>query len=242
MSGFVSSFPLMKPIQHLIVAAIISLALPAPAKLPPTRLIPGAGLSQPMFDYASPSLSKGCFTQSGLQLETVASMNVFRQWWWDVRFVAQMHPVDVERLGYERVIDDPFLVDTYIRSEPYRHLGLLTGPGFMFDNGHWWYAQASLMAGLMQSKTPYQLHKPTYFMTGPEYFEISSATDYAIAYGGELAAGWKVTPCYHLRLSASFLHTEMNFRFLTSGGIRTDNRRISTLNLSAGLVFLIPSP
>lgn len=240
MSGFVSSFPLMKPIRYIFITALVSMATLAMAKLPPMRLIPGVGLSQPVFDYASPSLSKGCFTQSGLQLEAVASVNVFKQWWWDARFVAQMHPVDVGRLGYERVVADPFLVDTYIRSEPYRHLGLLTGPGFELDKGQWWYARASVMAGFMQSKTPHQLHKPTYFMTGPEYFEISSAIDYAMVYGGELAAGWKITPCYHLRLSASFLHTEMDFRFLTSGGIRTDNRRISTMNLTAGVVFLIP--
>lgn len=230
----------MKLTRILFVAIFASVATTAGAGMPPLRLTAGAGLSQPVFDYASPSLSKGCFTQSGVQLETVASVGVFKQWWWDARFVAQMHPVDVGRLGYERVQADPFLVDTYIRSEPYRHLSLLTGPAFELDHGRWWYARASLMAGLMQSKTPHQLHKPTYFMTGPEYFEISSATDFSWAFGAELAAAWKITPCYHLRLAGSFLHSAMDFRFLSSGGTRVDHRRISTVNLTAGVVFLIP--
>ncbi|MBK9291896.1 MAG: hypothetical protein IPM52_09755 [Bacteroidetes bacterium] len=206
----------------------------------PLRLETAAGVSQPVMAYASPSLSKGCFTLTGLQLTGNATLGLKGAWHWGMRFEAQLHPVDVARLGHERVMADPFLLDTYIRSEPYRHLGLLTGPTYQFDKGKWWFAEGSVVAGLMQSKTPHQLHRPTYFMTGPEYFEISSAIDYGLAYGAEVSAGWKATPCYHLKLSASFFHTDMEFRFRTASGIRTDSRSISTLNFRAGVVFLLP--
>jgi hypothetical protein len=230
----------MNRLSILFVLVLIVSAINAAAKLPPLRLDLGTGLSQPIFAYSSPSLGKGCFTKTGLSLSGTASVNGFKQWWWDVRFEAQLHPVDVARLGYERVISDPFLTNTYIRSEPYRHLGLLTGPSYLLDHGKMWFAQASVLVGLMQSKTPHQLHKPTYFMTGPEYFEISSAIDYSVVYGAEIAAGWKVTPCYYLKLASSYFHTDMDFRFRTASGIRIDSRTISTINLRAGLVFLIP--
>lgn len=230
----------MKFCKPVLLLVLLMPAMMATAKLPPVRLQMGAGLSQPMFAYARPSLSKGCFTTSGLHLETGAMVKALGPWWWDVRYLAQLHPVDVGRLGYERVMADPFLVDTYIRSEPYRHQGLLTGPVYMLDKGSSWFAHASVLAGIMHSKTPHQLYKPTYFMTGPEYFEISSASDFSPVFGGEITGGWKATPCYHLKLSASFLQTNMDFRFRSALGLRTDSRSISTLNLSAAVVFLIP--
>lgn len=226
---------------HLLILAMFVPAIVAQAKLPPLQFEAGAGLSQPLFAYASSDLNKGCFTMSGLQLSGVASVGLSGPLWLEARFDAQFHPVNVSRLGYERVIADPFLTDTYIRSEPYRHFALLAGPAYIVPFGRQFTAQASVFAGFMQSKTPHQLHKPTYFMTGPEYFEISSAIDYAFGYGAEIGAGWKATSCYHLKLSASFLHADMDFRFRTASGIRIDSRSISTINLRAGVVFLIPA-
>lgn len=230
----------MKTLGHILTLSLLLLALNARAVLPPMRLNLSTGLSQPVADYASPSLNEGCFALKGLLLESTASANFYGSLWWDARFAAQLHPVDVGRLGYERVIADPFLKDTYIRSEPYRHRARLTGPSYQLDKGSRWYTRASLFTGLMQSKTPYQLHKPTYHMDGPDYFEISSAIDYSLAIGGEIAAAWKATPCYPRQISASFLQTKMDFRFRNANGIRTDSRRISTLNLWSGVAFLIP--
>ena len=91
----------------------------------------------------------------------------------------------------------------------------------------------------MWAKTPYQLYKPTYFMTGPEYFEITSAKDRNFC--GIAGAGIQVdvSPCIALRAEGEFAYSKMVFGFNTAVGPRYEYRTITYVNTSLALIIIL---
>jgi hypothetical protein len=153
------------------------------------------------------------------------------------QFGIHFHPVDVRSLGWEKVQDDPFLQDVIIRSDPYQ---IITGTIGLYSRWNFWKVlslHGKILGGVMWAKTPYQLYKPEYFLTGPEYFEITSAKDRNLA--GGLGAGIQVEAggCIAFRLEGEYYYSKMVFAFRTAGETRLDYRDISFVNTTLALVI-----
>lgn len=199
-----------------------------------------SGLSQPLLEYASYNLVGGGFAQSGLTVSAAVSSIVNERWGIHVQGGLQLHPLAVERLGYEKVEADPFLEDVTIRSEPYRILHFVGGPAYRNRLGKMLTLDFRLLAGLFSNHSPHQLYKPNYFLTGPDFYEITSSLDRSFAYGAGVTASFKLSSCYTLGLEADFMSSEAAFQFYTSSGIRTDYKQIRMLNLSVSLLLSLP--
>ncbi len=200
------------------------------------------GLSLPLFDYAATNLTKGSFATAGFTAGVAAGFPFRKHWMVVAEASYYTHAVDVSTLGYEKVKADPFLLDVTIRSEPFRILSFMAGLGWntrLTRNLTW---ESSLMAGYFASRSPYQLYKPTYFMTGPPYYEITTSLDRSLAWGMSSQLSYALTPCYSIGLGAHFLQSDAAFQFRTTdGNIRTDKRTISMLNFQLGILFKLPA-
>lgn len=196
-----------------------------------------SGISVPLFDYSARTLHEGSFATTGLTVSTEAKFLLDEHWSGTLLAGLQLNPVDVGRLGYEKVNADPFLEDLYIRSDPYKVIHLLAGPAFQFPLNHSFSLESQLNAGVFIAFTPYQLYKPEYFFTGPPFYEITSARDVSFAVGGAVRIIYQVTPCYQIAFTNQFLHSKASFKFNTSNSTRIDVRNISLYNASFSIIL-----
>jgi len=227
-------------LQRLVLLLFLLVGFKAAAQLP-VHLHLHSGVSLPVFDYSAESLEKGSYTAAGFAAGITVDSRVYSNWFLMMQAGMQLHPVKVGILGYDKVQSDPFLLDVTIRSEPYRMLHALAGPAYNWQIEAKLRLQGGIMAGLMHAASPHQLYKPTYFMTGPDYYEITSSTDYSAAVAGSLRLMYAITPCYEIGFTADAFAARAGFRFFSATGLRTDWRNITFLNLNAALVFRIPA-
>ncbi|KAF0195371.1 MAG: hypothetical protein FD166_2947 [Bacteroidetes bacterium] len=195
-----------------------------------------SGISVPLFDFASTELGKGCFTLPGFTGSLETQLVINEKWYGVVQGGIQLNPVDVGLLGYEKMQADPFLQSMYIRSDPFRVIHLMAGPGYLRHLGEFFTLEGQLTAGVFFSSTPYQLHKTEYFLTGPPFYEITASKDVSFAYGAGIRLVYDLTPCYQLGISSQYLQSRASYNFTTGSGIRTDIRNISLWNTSLALI------
>ncbi len=198
-----------------------------------------SGLSLPILDYSSNNLETGCFTQPGFTTSLEAGMKIYKRWGVTLQSGFQLHGVDVGYLGWEKIQVDPFLEDVYIRSDPYRIIHIVGGPEFCLPLYNKFNFDLKLLGGVFFSRTPYQLYKPTYFMVGPPYYEITSSSDISFACGGGARIRYAITNCYEVSLQGEFLSSQAAFPFQTASTSRIENKTITILNISAGLVLYL---
>jgi hypothetical protein len=194
-----------------------------------------SGVSVPLGEYAAQSLDHGCFTLPGLSVVTEARYPVFKSFHLMLQGGIQFHPVDVGALGYAKVLDDPFMMNVYIRSEAYRIIHAVGGLAYTYEFGSAFTASAKLLAGMIFSQTPYQVYRPAYFLMGPDYFVITSARDRSFTYGAGLDLSYKLNSCINLQLGSEALFSQAAFGFVSAGASRTDWRKIYYLNLTLGV-------
>ncbi|MDY0343008.1 MAG: hypothetical protein RBR28_05505 [Lentimicrobium sp.] len=195
-----------------------------------------SGVSVPLSDFSGTRLEKGSFALPGFSGSVETTMVLKDKWTGFVQGGMQLNPIDVGLLGYEKMQADPFLLDVYIRSDPFKVVHILAGPGYQTKIGKSFLIEGQLAGGIFFSATPYQLYKPKYFLTGPPYYEIKTSNDIGFAYGANLRFGYEVTPWYQIGITNQFLHSRAAFDFYTSTGIRTDHRNISLWNISLSFV------
>lgn len=195
------------------------------------------GASFPVGQYASTDLDKGCFTKTGF------NAGIEGAWYFKPylgvggQFGYNLHTVDVGLLGYEKVKADQFLEDLTIRSDPYQ---IITGSVGLFSKWDFWKflsLHGKMLGGMMWAKTPYQLYKPTYFQTGPEYYEITSSRDRNFMIEGGLGLQVNLSSCIGLRIEGEYVYSKMVFGFRTALGTRYDERVISFVNNSLALII-----
>ena len=196
-----------------------------------------SGISIPLFAYSSKNLADGCFTQAGLTVTADADIKLWHQLGLKLESGLQLHTVDVGYLGWEKVQADPFLTDLYIRSDPYRIIHLMAGPSYSMPVLKKLNLDVSATAGVFFSRSPYQLHKPVYYMIGPDYYEITQSKDISFAWGGGFRLRYAITDSYEISVGSDYLQSAAAFGFITSNGLRIDKRTISFLNCTAGVVF-----
>ncbi|MBU2557408.1 MAG: hypothetical protein KJ578_06485 [Bacteroidetes bacterium] len=218
----------------LVLGFLISPGILTAQKLT-LRLQPA--LSIPLGDFAAKNLDKGSFATAGFSGGGSLQWHLNTTWSINLQAAATWHAIDIGELGYKKVQQDPFLEDVYIRSEAFKNRMLLAGPVYTILLRDKISINNSVAAGLMQSATPYQLYKPQYFMTGPNYYEITSARDYNFVWGVSTALMYHFNTCYQLGFSAEWLHGNPVFTFTTANGLRFDERKISMLNLA--MVFSV---
>lgn len=197
------------------------------------------GLSIPTGQYNEQSLQDGCFAQTGFNIGIEGAWYFKPYLGLGGQFGFNLNPVDVGSLGYEKVIDDPVLLDLYIRSDPYRIITSTIGLYFRWNLSNRLSFHSKLLGGMMWAQTPYQLYKPEYFIYGPSFFEITSSRDNNLM--GLIGAGiqFDISPCIAIRAEGEFQYSEMVFGFKTSTGTRYDHRTISFFNTIIALIFVL---
>lgn len=224
---------------YLLSALLCAMLLQAQKQQPLLQL--SAGTSIPVFEYSSPSLAEGCFTEAGLAVSFGGSVPVLKSWGIMAMAAYQLHSVDVSRLGYEKVQADPFLLDVTIRSEPYRVLSFMAGPTYTTKRISGFRVQLAPLAGYLATRSPHQLYKPVYFMTGPEFYEITSSLDRSFAWGASAILRYDLTSCYELGVETEFIRSDAAFGFYNAGGdLRIDKRTLSLLNIKLSLLLKLP--
>jgi len=196
-----------------------------------------SGVSVPLFDLGGTELGNGCFALPGFTGSMDAQLLIKEKWYAVIQGGIQLNPIDVGLLGYEKMQADPFLQSMYIRSDPFRVIHLLAGPGYYRQIGKHFRLEGQLTAGVFFSSTPYQLHKTEYFLTGPPFYEITASRDVSFAFGGGLRLVYDITPCYQVGISSQYLQSRASYNFSTGSGTRTDVRNISLWNTSLGLII-----
>jgi len=76
----------------------------------------------PVGKYASKKLDGGSFAQTGWNVNMEGVWFFHRNVGFGIQAGYSAHPVDVSSLSHEKVLDDPFLEEMSIRSDPYRTL------------------------------------------------------------------------------------------------------------------------
>lgn len=196
-----------------------------------------SGVSIPAFDYSAKELDKGSFAMTGFAGSFELNSTIYKNFGAFIQSGITLNPVDVGTLGYEKMQADPFLQDVYIRSDPYRVIHLIAGPGYKWKISDKMSLEGELGAGVFFSSTPYQLYKTVYFLQGPPYFEITRSKDVSFAYNGSLRLIYDVSSCYQVGLTSQLMHSKASFDFYTSTRIRTDVRNITCWNTSFSLIF-----
>lgn len=220
-----------------IIFGLLIFILPVSGQEKPSFFGIRSGISVPFGKYHQKSLDGGSFTLIGFNASAEGA------WFFNPKFGIgasvgmNMHPVDVRLLGYEKVQNDPFLTDVYIRSNPYLIITALGG----------FYTQLPLikklsftgkaLCGLLYGETPYQLYKPEYFGAGPDYFEITPAKDWKFSWQAGIGLRYDITPCYGLVFDTDLVLDKLSFGFDTSTGVRTDVKTISFFNTTLGVRF-----
>lgn len=226
----------MKRIFTCLLFTILMLAVSAQERSAFVAL--QAGPSFPVGKYKAKNLTEGSFAEAGFSA-SVEGAWFFKPW---LGFGGQcgmhFHPVDVRALGYEKVKEDPFMNDVYIRSDPYRNYTFYAGLYFQKPVIQRLSATAKALGGLLYSQTPYQLYKADYFMIGEKWFEITSAGDLEASFLVGAGLKYELKDCIGFVLNAEFTFNEADFEFVnTAGQIRTDKKVIAFINLQAGIVF-----
>ncbi|MCD4731253.1 MAG: hypothetical protein K8R74_11660 [Bacteroidales bacterium] len=196
-----------------------------------------SGVSIPFGKYHATTLDGGSFTLAGFNVSAEGA------WFFKPKFGVgasvglNFHPVDVYRLGWEKVQADPFLQDVFIRSDPYQIITAMAGFYTQLPiKGKFWFT-GKLLGGLLYGKTPYQLYKPEYFLTGPEYYEITSSKDYKFSWQAGIGFRYDISPCFGLVFDTDIFYDKLVFGFNTANGVRYDEHIISFINTTLGVRF-----
>ena len=227
----------MKYSCHIVLISLVVLVISASAQKNPSFVAIKGGASFPFGKYHQKDIEEGSFALTGFNVSAEGA------WFFTPKFGVgasagiNFHPVDVGVLGWEKVQDDPFLDDLYIRSDPYKIITAMAGFYTQIPIKAKFSFTGKLLGGLLWGQTPYQLYKPTYFMVGPPYYEITPATDWKFSWTAGMGFRYDISPCFGLVLESEIFYDQLDFQFETSTTTRTDKRIISFINTTLGIRF-----
>jgi len=194
-----------------------------------------SGVSIPFGEYQRTTLDGGSFTQPGVNLTVEGA------WFFKPRIgigasvALNLHPVNVSALGRAKVNDDPFLLDVFIRSDPYLIITSMMGPYAQFPIGNKLSVTGKLLAGLLYGKTPHQLYQPDFYGVSVPYYEITSSQDWKFSWQAGAGLRYEVSPCVGLVIDSDLFYDELAFGFYDASGLRTDHKKIAFVNITAGI-------
>jgi len=223
--------------QYLVILIVVLFSLSGYSQPKNLNLTIQAGVAIPAFDFAAKNLDNGSFALTGFTGSIAANVILHKNWGAFIQSGLNLSPIDVGDLGYEKKQEDPFLLDVYVRSDPFKVIDLLAGPVYnlkLLDNLN---LLAKTGAGVFFSSTPYQLFKTEYFQMGPPYFEVTSSKDISFAYGGGASLIYDIAPCYQIGISGFIMHSQGHFDFYRGNTIWTSIRNITLINFSGGIII-----
>jgi hypothetical protein len=234
----------MKNTSHFIRLFVATLSLATcffyvSAQEKPSFVAIRSGVSLPFGEYHEKSLDGGSFTLTGFNVSAEGA------WFFNPKFGigasvgVNMHPVDVQLLGYEIVQSRPDLEDLYTRSNPYLIITSMGGLYVQFPVKKKLSFTGKALCGLLYGETPYQLYKPEYTMgAGPGYYEITPSKDWKFSWQAGVGLRYDITPCYALVFDTEMVYDQLTFGFYTPAGtVRNDVRTISFFNATLGVRF-----
>jgi hypothetical protein len=199
-----------------------------------------SGPSCPAGLFHSKNLPDGGFALTGLNVSLEGAW-FFRPWLGVGGYAGmQAHPVDVGALGFEKMKEDPFLTDIYIRSEAYRSYSFYGGLFFEKVLVQRLNVTAKLLGGLFYAETPYQLYKAEYFMIGEKWYEVTAAGDYEGSFLAGLGARYYLNNCLGFSLNGEFTYHQTDFTFIQpNGNERQEIQAMAFVNILVGVVVKI---
>lgn len=220
--------------KHILFFIFLSISISAFTQTDKFYFDISSGFSLPIGKYSSQDLTEGSFTKPGGSV--LINLNWLAKPPFGLRILISgiMNPIDVASLGWVRVAADPSMIDVSIRSDAYLALTAMGGVFYEKKIRRKLNVQLGINAGVMDARTPYQLHKPTYSLFGPEYFEITSASDYAFAYQFSLDFEYEIRNDWSLILHSSFNNAVAEYTFWTGNGIRIDRKPITYILTNLG--------
>ncbi len=207
-----------------------------------TNLQIQSGISIPTGVFGGERLPESSFAQPGLSANVIIDVNIWKNWDLRLQSGLLLHSIDVGSLGREKVAADAFMEDVVIRSDPFRIIPVMAGPQFTIFERSSFSFQTQAQFGVFFSRTPYQLYKPTYFLVGPSYFEVTSASDISFAYGGGVSISYQTKSCVSIHLGAVWLHSEPVYGFISAGVLRNERRPVNLINTVLGITIPLFTP
>lgn len=194
-----------------------------------------SGVAIPLGDFSKGILDTGAFADPGFYAGIEGVWMIFDRLGLTVSADITMNPIRVSDLGYERMQVDPFLVDLWVRSDPFKLIssyGGLTYSSELFDRIN---INTSVSFGFMYGETPYQILYSEYFLIGSDYYIITSAGSYGFAYKFDANIEYELRPDWSIFISTAYQHSKLKFKFYSGSGDRYENKKIDLLNLSFGV-------
>lgn len=223
--------------QYIFLAILVMCLSGIKAQDKPSFVGIRSGVSIPYGKYNATDLDGGSFTTAGFNVSAEGAWFFHPKFGIGASAGLNFHPVDVYRLGWEKVLKDPFLQDLYIRSDPYQIITAMAGFYTQLPIVKKFSFTGKLLGGLLHGKTPYQLYKPEYFLTGPPYYEITSSKDYKFSWQAGIGFRYDISPCFGLVLDTDIFYDKLVFGFNTALGTRYDEHIISFINTTLGVRF-----
>ena len=196
------------------------------------------GPSFPLGGFSAKELPDGGFALTGLGVELDGAW--FFLPWLGVGASANMHfhPIDAGELGDQKLAANEFLTALSIRSGPYPSGSLYGGLYFEWPVVKKLSVTSKAEGGMMYAQTPYQLYKAEYYLVGKNWYEVTAAGDYEGSFRAGAGLAWQLNDLLGFSLQGDYTWNKMEFIFLTSdGSTRVDEKVMSFVNLSAGLVL-----
>lgn len=196
-----------------------------------------SGVSMPFGDYSRKSIDNGCFTMKGVSLGAEGAWYFWKNLGVGIDVNYSIHPVDAVGLATEMVRVDPFLLDVYVRSDPYTMLTILGGFYYSYSLTQRITLQPKVVGGVIFGKTPFQLFEPTFFLLGPAYFKTTSSRDRSFAFKPGISINYHINNCIALGMHADYTMSNMAFGFYTHDGLEIRKRKIRYLDIGLGLTI-----
>jgi hypothetical protein len=194
-----------------------------------------SGFAIPYGNFRSTSLDGGSFALTGFAINAEGAWFFLPKWGVGASAGFNMNPLYLGPLEWEKVLNDPFLQDVSIRSEPFMTFTAMAGMYTRLPVWKQFFFTGKLLGGLLYGRTPYQLYKPTYFMVGPAYYEITPAKDWKFSWQAGAGILYDISPCVDLLLEGVIMYDRLSFNFKTASGMRTDVHTIALINTSLGV-------
>jgi hypothetical protein len=228
----------MKKLISLLIAGAISFTcFTISAQTKPHFVGITAGASLPLASYQAQTIEDGCFTTLGVNFCGEGAWFITKKLGFGVHLSWNQHPVNVSALGAARIQANPFLADTYIRSDPWIVKSAMAGAFFQQSFKKKFAFTANLLVGISEARTPYQVHEPQYFLVSVPYEIITESIDRSTTWMLGFGIRYELTPCYALVWENNFFSNPFAFIFETSDGYRTDHKKITFLNSNIGIRF-----
>jgi hypothetical protein len=198
-----------------------------------------AGMSVPFGSFSSYDLQESSFAITGINVSADGA-------WYFLPYLGvggecglNLHPINVARLGYEKMLSNPSFEELTIRSEPFQTIYAAAG---IYADWNFWKSfslTGKLLGGWMWAKTPYQLYKAVFYMVGSNWFEITSAKDNGFIMIPGIGLQYKISRSIGVKAEGELFYRDMKFGYYNYQGLYYDYKTISFVNISIGLVVLL---